>query len=100
MATFALADAGNVSKSGANCDDKTTGADPTDVLAGFALDNKGVARQVEKPNDGTTGNSRPACLEVGLWCKSIGKTLAADPTNDCKFPSCPPETEPLGEGSM
>ena len=89
MATVAISDAGNVSKSGANCDNKT-GADPKDVLAGFALDNKGVARQVEDPNDGIPRNSRPACPEVGLWCESTGKTLAADPNNDCKFPSCPP----------
>uniref|UniRef100_M4BDY5 Uncharacterized protein n=1 Tax=Hyaloperonospora arabidopsidis (strain Emoy2) TaxID=559515 RepID=M4BDY5_HYAAE len=83
MATFAISDAGNVSKSGANCDNKT-GADPKDVLAGFALDNKGVARQVEDPNDGIPRNSRPACPEQitdtymsgtadGLW--SSGESL-------------------------
>ena len=96
MATLALAAAdstaaGQVATSGAHCDDHETESTAADLLAlGFAPDNKGVIRKMGTPDQSMRDSRRPACPEVGLWCPSTGKTLAADPENDCKFPPCPP----------
>ncbi|CAI5720702.1 unnamed protein product [Hyaloperonospora brassicae] len=94
MATLALATAGStagqVATSGAHCDDPEAEPTAADLLAlGFAPDNKGVVRKMGTPDRSMRDSRRPACIEVGLWCPSIGKTLAADPENDCKFPPCP-----------